>query len=203
MLYRKARQIELAQKPEVRRQLEETQRALLAGLVVQRRIEDYAKITPDEVKARYEANKETYRVPETLQVSRVICDTADAAKARIAQGVDGKDWEEIPAPLAKGAAIPGLKRGVNLDALWAAKVKAVVAEPLPAEDGKFQVFLVRERAESRIPPFEGIQDQVATEVQRAKEEQVQGELLEQLRREFDVVLHLDRFQSPEEKAKKP
>jgi len=203
MLYRKARQIELAQKPEVRRQLEETQRALLAGMVMQRRIEDYAKVTTDEVKARYEANKESFRIPETLQVSRVICDTADAAKARIAQGADGKDWEELSSPLAKGEPVPGLKRDAKLDALWAAKAKEVAAEPFPAEDGKFQVFLVRERTDSRIPAFEEIQDQVAAEVQRAKEEQVQGELLEQLRREFDVVLHLDRFQSSEEKAKKP
>lgn len=203
VLYRKARQIELAEKPEVRRQLEESRRSFLARLVLQRRVEDYAKISEDEVKARYEANKESLRIPESFLVSRIVFPSAEAAQTRIAAGSEGTDWEELAEPLVKGQPVPGLKRDAKLDALWATAPKSVAAEAFPAEDGSFHVYLVRERKESRIPPYEEVAQRLAQETQRAKEERVQGELLEQLRREFDVVLHLDRFGKPEGEAKAP
>ncbi len=203
VLYRKAVQIELPEKPEVRRQLEETRRGMLAGLVMQRRIEDYARVSEDEVKARYEANKESLRLPESLRVSRVSLPTAEAAQKRIAEGSGGTDWQEVAEPLAKGQPVPGLKAEAKLDALWSSRAKEIVPEAFAAEDGTFHVFLVRERTESRIPAFEEVADRLAQETQREKEQRVQGELLDQLRREFDVVLHLDRFGKPEPEAKQP
>jgi len=197
VLYRKARQTGLAEKPEVRRQLEESQRGLLAGLVLQRRVEDFAKITEDEVKARYEANKESLRIPESLKLSRVKVDTEEAAKARIAQGSEGTDWEPLPEPITQGRPIPDLKPETVLDPIWKATTGSVAPQAFPGVDGKFYVFRLGERTASRIPPFEEVADQLAQEVQQAKEERVRGELLDQLRREFDVVLHTDQFPTPE------
>jgi tetratricopeptide (TPR) repeat protein len=203
ILYRKALEIELPEKPGVRSQLEETRRGLLAGLVMQRRVEDFGRISEDEVKARYEANKESLRLPESLRVSRVSLPDAGAARQRIAQGGAGTDWQEIAEPLVQGRPVPGLKADAALDPLWSTPARGVVPEPFPAEDGTFHVFLVRERIESRLPPFEEVADQLARETRREKEQRIQSELLEQLRREYDVVLHLDRFGKPGREAEQP
>ncbi|RFC48635.1 MAG: PPIC-type PPIASE domain-containing protein [Verrucomicrobia bacterium] len=203
VLYRKALQIELAEKPEVRRQLEENRRGFLASLVMQRRLEDYARVGPDEVKARYEANKELLRLPESLRVSRVSLPDAESAQKRISAGSAGSDWQELPEPLLKGQPVPGLKAATKLDALWSGRNGEIVPEVFPAEDGTFHVFLVRERTASRLPSFEEVADRLARETQHEKEQRTQAELLDQLRHEFDVVLHLDRFGKAEPETTQP
>jgi hypothetical protein len=100
-------------------------------------------------------------------------------------------------PITQGRPIPDLKPETVLDPIWKATTGSVAPQAFPGVDGKFYVFRLGERTASRIPPFEEVADQLAQEVQQAKEERVRGELLEQLRREFDVVLHTDQFPTPE------
>jgi len=60
LLYRDARDSELAAKPEVRKMLRHQERSLLASKVIERDVMEKIRITPAEVEAYYQAHKSEY-----------------------------------------------------------------------------------------------------------------------------------------------
>jgi tetratricopeptide (TPR) repeat protein len=64
MLYRKAREDRLTEKPEVRAVLRDAERSILAQLVLEKELADQIKITPGDLQTYYEAHKQEFREKE-------------------------------------------------------------------------------------------------------------------------------------------
>ncbi|NIP95470.1 MAG: hypothetical protein GWO24_19315 [Akkermansiaceae bacterium] len=213
ILYRKARESKLIEDPSVRAQLRDAERNLLARQLMENELSGKVYITDADMSVYYEARKEDYLEPATAALSHiVVADEEGAGKVieRILAGeefaalagelsIDGATKEgggEIAAPVVEGQPLPGVAvPAASLAPLFAAKAGDILDNPVQSEAG-FHVFQVREKTPARQKPFEEVRSQIHAELYRQKERELQARLLDDLREEFDVVIHQGAFAAP-------
>lgn len=208
VLYRKARASQIGEDPEVRAQLREAERSLLARRFMESELAQRIHITDGDLTTYYAANKARYVEPASAGLGHILVADEEAAKEVIARIMEGGDF----AALAKehsldeatkdqggglgGRATPGQPvagLAVPPDALagvFEAKAGDILDTPVRSEAG-FHVIQIRDRKDERQRPFEEVRDAVYRELRGTKEREVQEQLLKTLRDEYDVVIHQD------------
>ena len=71
----------------------------------------------------------------------------------------------------------------------------IMDTPVKSETG-YHVIRVRDTKAERQKPFDEVRAAIYREIRETKEREVQAQLLEELRDEYDVVIHQDAFASP-------
>lgn len=204
-------------------------------VMIQKLMADHlAKITPDSVpledmRAYYEENKSRFHQPAQVRVSAIIVDdkaqaAKAAAKAKGPQGESllgfrklvtaystdektrsrggdlryfGKDSTTIPAPV--------------IEAAFALEGMGDVAGPIATEDGSFYIITLTGTREAIDRPFEAVKRQIRNRLYRQRREQAQGDLIEKLKAQSEIVIHQDRLATidvsadpdPADKSKQP
>ena len=98
----------------------------------------------------------------------------------------------------KGRPIPGIGTVPEFtEAVFNLAAGRVASEPVKTDKG-FHVILVRERTPERQRPLEEVQQQVFQELRSMKEREVEQQLMNRLRDEYNVVIHHSRFKTTEE-----
>lgn len=213
ILYRKARESKLLDDPAVRAQLRDAERSLLARHFMETELSGKINITDSDLNTWYEANKTKYVDPASAQLSHIVVADEEGAKAVIAEIMGGTEFGdlakersldaatkekggEIAAPALRGQALAGLSVPPGaLDAVFDAKAGDILDTPVKSEAG-YHVIRVRDTKAERQKPFDEVRPAVYREIRETKEREVQAQLLETLRDEYDVVIHQDAFASP-------
>lgn len=205
VLYRQARESKLAETPEVQDLVRDTERKLLAQQAMEKELATKVNITPGDVQTFYEANKPRFTRPERAHVAYACLPSEDEAR-KVQAAVDGgqamKDAAGAAAQevwIEKGRGLPALAIGPDkTDALFALDAGKRLPEPVAVEKGHVVLQVLEKKAEEQRP-FEEARQEAYGALRRQKEQEAQTQLLEQLKRQYDVVIHTAQF-APENKV---
>ena len=217
LLNRKARETSLLDDPSVRAQLQDLERGFLAQQMMTAEVASKVHISDVDLTTHFEANKSDYVEPESAAISHIVVEDRTAAVALIEELMQAENLAEafavkarevstdtatrenggeLAAPLRKGAAA-----SAGLAAVFATEAGQLLVDPVPqgADDGPHRVVLVRQRVPERQRAFQEVREQVYQELRSRKERELEQELLDGLRDEYDVVIHQSKFKlTPEE-----
>ncbi len=215
VLYRKARELKLADEPRTRGMLRDAERQLLAQRCLEREVVERVHITPGDLQTYYQAHKSEYIQPARARVSHVLLDDKKAAAKQLAELKDKADKNgeafaesardhsrdeatrkqggEIAGWIQAGAATPGIDATRDdLDAILATKAGTIVERIVKTKRGYHLVF-VRSREAERQKPFAEVRIEVYQALWSQKTAEVQQRLITRLRDQYDVVIHHARF----------
>jgi peptidyl-prolyl cis-trans isomerase C len=212
ILYRKARESGLMDDPDVRVTLQDMERSLLAGKVMEREFADEIKITSGDLETYYEAHKEEYVQPERASVAHILVDNPQAARDVRMRLEKGDDFSVVAAQLSKDEQsrqkggeltewiekgevrhIPGLGGSdAAVKAIFSTDQGHLVKEDIQTEEG-IHIIKVLKREAERQKDFDEVKNEVALALRSQKEREVQQELFTKLKEQYDVVIHQSAF----------
>ena len=179
------------------------------NMLLQRAVQSEVKqteITEEELRQRYEANKEQYRVPAKVELEQVFLPVADDGSDRrqvmqTAQGLvervrGGADLRAeatlAGAEIQELGAIPETDLRVELQQILAPLSDNGLSDPLETAGGVQVVRLVR-RIPAGYQPFEEVEGSIRRQLsQGAYQDQTRG-MVERLKGEYLVEIHEDRL----------
>ncbi|MCP4681913.1 MAG: hypothetical protein GY864_06255 [Desulfobacterales bacterium] len=216
ILYRKARESNLSDDPEVRSLLRGQERALLSKMVIEKEYKDNINITESDLETYYKAHENEYVAPLRAQISQILVKDSTASdyiREKLEKGEDfGKLAEQMSMDDAtkesqgkisewveKSKAIPGIGT-IDDNLIFSTPVGSVLAKDISSEKG-VHIIKVLEKEEERQKPFEEIKNEVFTTLRSKKEQEIQQRLLNELKTTYDVVIHQSAFATKEPDAK--
>lgn len=160
-----------------------------------------AKITEDEIKARYEKDIAGYVAPEEVHARHILVKTEDEANAIIKQLADGGDFQAIakeksedPGSKVNGGDLGFFSKGQMVPEFeaeaFALKPGETSTKPVKTQFG-YHVLKVEERRTQPVPTLDQVREQVVEMVRRDKYQQT----LTKLRGEAKVEI-LDPTAAP-------
>ena len=215
ILYRKARESKLAEDPETRSLLLDSERSLLAQRVLSKELADSIKITTSDVSTYYEASKSSYIQPERAQISHILLTEKEAAEKALQDLKEGKNFGELAAEIStdaatkktegkiegwitKGSPIPGIGPLEEAQTAIFETDAGKSIENYFSSDQGFHLFDVREREPERLRAFDEVRSEVYRALRSGKEREVQQNLLGELKERYNVVIHQNAF--PQERS---
>lgn len=179
------------------------------NMLLQRAVQSEIKpteITEEELRQRYEANKEQYRVPAKVELEQVFLPVADDGSnrgqvLRTAQGLvervrGGADLRAeatlAGAEIQELGSIPETDLRMELQQILAPLADNGLSDPLETAGGIQVVRLVR-RIPAGYQPFEEVEESIRRQLsQGAYQDQTKG-MVERLKGEYLVEVHEDRL----------
>jgi len=220
LLYRRARELKVADRPTTRMLLAQAEKSILARSVLEKELTEQIKITPGDLETYYQANKTDYVEPEKAKISLIRTKDETAAEKILTQLRGGKDFAELAKSksldkttaekggkidqwIKKGSSIPGIGQSADATAaIFSTNKGSVIDKPIKVKQGVY-VIKVDDRQEERQKTFEEVKMQVLQALRAQKEREVQQKLLQDLRTRYDVVIHESAFsETPAESGRK-
>ncbi len=179
------------------------------NMLLQRAVQSEIKqteITEEELRQRYEANKEQYRVPAKVELEQVflpvaddgfdrrqVMQTAQGLVERVRGGADLRAEATLAgAEIQELGAIPETDLRVELQQILAPLPDNGLSDPLETAGGVQVVRLVR-RIPAGYQPFEEVEESIRRQLsQGAYQDQTRG-MVERLKGEYLVEIHEDRL----------
>lgn len=210
VLYRKAREMALADDAGVRDLLKDMERKLLARKVIEHELGSKINITPGDVQTHYEAHKAEYVRPERARISHIVVATEEEAVAVLERLAAGEEFEAVAGEVSldettkdkggaieqwveKGGPIPGLGASKEaVDAVFSTEAGNVAGKPIQSERG-YHVVKVHEREPEYQRTFDEAKQEAYQALRRQKEADVSEGLMASLKDEYDVVIHHAKF----------
>lgn len=200
------REAGLADDEEVKAQLAELERRLIAETYLDRALND--AITDDAVNAKYEEFLETNEPEPQVHARHILLESEEDAKAIIAELDDGADFAELAKEKSTGPSGPnggdlGFFNRADMvapfaDAAFAMEAGTYSSEPVQTQFG-WHVIKVEEVKEGTQPSLDEVRQQLVAEITR----DAFNELVEDLRADADIVNHveIEAAKAAEEAAK--
>jgi peptidyl-prolyl cis-trans isomerase D len=143
--------------------------------------------SPEELQAYYSKNSLEFKIPVTFRADYFVADTEEKIK-NVYKKLKKKEEPRTVAketdialkdtgPFTQGGPIPGIGWQGEI-ANMIAKLKVGQLTPAILLDGKYYLFLLQERKESRVPPFEEIKEQVTASFIQAKAKSIAQEKIQ-------------------------
>ena len=220
VLYRRARQVKLTEKPQTRDLLKNLEKKVLAQSLVQSEMADKINITPVDLNTYYQAHLKDYLQPEQAQISHILVadqETADTVLKTLKGGGDftqaAKEFSQdvatrdnggkISGWVQKGSFIPEIGYSDEVTGLiFSTDPNTLAPEPVQTDKGR-HIIKVRARRPERQKAFEEVQMEVFRTLRQQKEREVQEALIEELKDGYNVVIHHSMFMPKEEKNDEP
>ena len=203
----------LTNDPEIQRQVRELEEKLLIQALVDQEQRAAGKTPESELRAAYDAQRESFATPVRIKVGRVMVRVPQGAtaaeRARARQRAERwaarlKAGESLTRVASEGEGPERNQGGVIgpvtradvadrgfAEAAFALKTPGAVSPVFIQADG-FGVAKLLERQESRIPPFEEVRAAVEAKVAPGRQRQVFEQLINRLRKSSDVRIDLAR-----------
>lgn len=200
------REAGLADDEEVKAQLAELERRLIAETYLDRALND--AITDDAVNAKYEEFLETNEPEPQVHARHILLESEEDAKAIIAELDDGADFAELAKEKSTGPSGPnggdlGFFNRADMvapfaDAAFAMEAGTYSSEPVQTQFG-WHVIKVEEVKEGTQPSLDEVRQQLVAEITR----DAFNDLVEDLRADADIVNHveIEAAKAAEEAAK--
>jgi len=169
---------------------------------------DKTKVTDDEIRAYYDANRDKYLNGETVSASHILVDTEDEAKAIKAKLDAGADFAELAKSDSK---CPSASRGGDLgtfgrgtmvkefeDAAFALKV-GEISQPVHTQFG-WHLIKVTAHNEAGQKPLDEVKDDIRNTLLSQKQEKAFEDLVQKLRADGTVSVDDEAFRSMDDPA---
>jgi len=210
ILWREALERGLARDPATDRTLEDLRKEFLASRVIDAEIADRVSVAESDLRDRYEANLDRYRIPEGLRLRRIVCPSEARARealdalhagrafeACVAEfsedGADGPKDGAVPGTVLKGAPIPGMPDDPALASRLFSLEAGEPSDPPIESGGRWYVFEVVAKIPERVRPFDEVRDEIEGEKRAEKEKEAVDALLARLREKYGVTVYRNRL----------
>jgi parvulin-like peptidyl-prolyl isomerase len=212
MLYRQARDSKLTDDQHVRDLISDQERSLLANLMLQKELNDQIHITSGDLTTYYEAHKTDYIQPERVRIAHILVPNEQAAESVRKRLASGESFEDIAKELSEdtatrenGGEIPrwiertstsipelGKETAGVIDLIFSTEAGSIVEQPITSDKGDHIVNVLKHEQE-RQKTFEDVKQNVYTALRTQKEQDIQQQLFENLKKTYDVVIHQSAF----------
>jgi len=218
VLYRQAQQEQLAEKPEVKKLIEELCRGVLSQYMMNQQLAAKIKLTETDLQTYYTANKDKFVEPAKAKISHILVDDEKQAADLISRARDGekfdnlakefskdKDTKEaggkIDADVIKGDTYVPVVGDVNglSEKIFAADANSVLDKPIKTEKG-WEIVKVNEKTAERQKSFDEVRQEVMSMLLSQKRQDVRQDYIKQLMEQYSVVIHTSAF--PDKKDEK-
>ncbi len=204
----------LEKDPQIRAEIEEQTRMILARHYFERKVLSGLKVTEAEMQRYYLRHKKDYTLPERIQAQHILIrvpegadkktEAAALAKAReirqkLLAGADfatmAKKYSQDPGTRDKGGDLGLFSRGQMIPEFEKAVFKLKVGEISPPIRTRFGYHIVRvsARIPAQVQPYKKVKEQVRKDLLEEKKNQRLMALLRELRKKYPVEVHLENL----------
>jgi len=212
VLYRRAREMKLAEEAETQKLLNSVEKSILAERMAEKEIKEKVNITESDVKNYYEAHKDEYMQSERAQISHILVSDEKTAEEILGKLAAGAAFEELAKEYStdkntadKGGQIAGwVEKGSRYVAGIGASKEAAdvifsteegkVAEKAVKSSRGFHVIMVNKREAERQKPYEEVKEKALNAMRAQKQQEVLKNLIDELKERYDVVIHRSEFE---------
>lgn len=164
-------------------------------------LEDYVKLSDEDVKAYFEENKTYFDVPETIELNRIIVEDDATAKEVIAKLNEGEEFTKLAEEYSVEEVMEGVQAGLvgevargDLDETSEAAAFALAEgeyskSPVKTEAG-FEVFYVTKRTEAKEATFENSKEQARAQLMETKVNEAYEPWIMEKREEYEITTSL-------------
>jgi len=208
LLYGEASKLNFDKDPNVQRQLEEARKEIIIKAYLRKEIEDTVRISDEDAKKYYEANKDKFKEPEKANVSHILVDNEAAAKDILAKLKGGADFAALAKEkskdaskdkggelgfIAKGQTVPEFEQAAF--ALQPGQISDVIKTQFG-----YHIIKVTERQPEKIMAYDDIKDQLKQMMLSGKQKERFDMLLKDLKDKNKVVIYKDILMPPQPKV---
>ncbi|MEW6238206.1 MAG: peptidyl-prolyl cis-trans isomerase [Candidatus Omnitrophota bacterium] len=219
LLYDKALRKEYNKDAEVRKQLRQMEKSLLASKIYEEEVREKVAVSPSDIDLYYQAHKEDYIDPLTVKIAHIQLDSqekADEAKKKLDEGMEfekavkefstdnsTKDAGGVLGDVRKGVdSVPRLGKAPEIASALLEMEEGAVGAPMKGPSG-YHIFRIAQKTPERQRPLEEVKSQVEARVRSMKEQERQQQLLDELLKAENVKINDQVFgaSAPSEESK--
>jgi parvulin-like peptidyl-prolyl isomerase len=188
VLYAKAKRLGLDTKEETRQTLEQLKKQIVVEQFLGKEIQEKLdKISPEDIKLYYEANKDSFIEPAQIKVAFLSFEK-ESQKDEMMQKLKNQEGKLQEASVTEGdISIAGLGEAKDVISGLFLKEKGQISGPLKIKD-KFYVFSILEKREKRQKSFEEVKSEVEYEYKMKKQQEISQDLLKKALEEQEVEI---------------
>jgi len=188
VLYTKAKRLGLDTKEETRQALEQLKKQIVVEQFLGKEIQEKLdKISPEDIKLYYEANKDSFIEPAQIKVSYLSFEN-ESQKDEMIQKLKKQEGKPQEASITEGdSSVAGIGEAKDVISGLFLKEKGQISDPLKIKD-KFYVFSVLDKREKRQKSFEEVKSEVEYEYKMKKQQEISQDLLKKALEEQEVEI---------------
>lgn len=204
LLYGKALSENIDKDPKVKRQLEQISKQVVISEFLKREIEQKVRISDEDAKNYYEANKAQYTEQEKYRARHILVDTEGEAKDILNRLNAGEDFAALAKEKSK---CPSKEKGGDLGLVSKGQMvpefdnAALTLEPGKTSDVVktqfgYHVIRLEEKQPAKERSFEEVKDQIKQTLLPLKQKENFEALLKELKDKNKVVVYKEELQPP-------
>lgn len=198
ILLQEARRKGLQRDPQVRELMEEANRQILVGRLLETfRGQQAASVAEEEVRKFYDRNPEAFTEPEALRASHILADSEEQAQAALERLKKGEPFEEVAKAVSKD---PTSQRGGDLGFFSKGQVipefeeacrKLRVGERSGVVKTSLghHIILLTERRSSRQLSLKEVEPQIRKQLSAQQQQRQVEEFIQGLRSKAQISIH--------------
>jgi len=192
VLYAKAKRLGLDTKEQTLRTLEQLKKQIVVEQMLGKQIQERLdKITPQDIRLYYDANKDNYVEPAQIKVSWLSFENA-SQKDEILQKFKKEEGNPQQAWINEGdSVISGIGEARDIIAGLFLKEKGQISDPIKIKD-KFYIFSILDKKGKRQKDFEEVKSEVEYEYRMKKQQEVVQSVLKNALEEQEVQIYADK-----------
>lgn len=200
MLYQEAKKRGFENNPEYKKKVDDFKKLTLISLLLEKEIEEKAKVTDKDVKNYYEAHKGELTTNNQVRASHILVKTEDEAKKILEQIKKGGDFAKIAREksIDSGSAKNGgdlgfFSRGQMVPEFENAAFNLKEGEmggPVKTQFG-YHIIKVTGRKEGKIVEFEKVKDLLTQRVTAEKQKEVFDSYIKTLKGSYKLEINKD------------
>jgi len=186
VLYTKAKRLGWDTKEETRQTLEQLKKQIVVEQFLSKEIQERLdKISPEDIKLYYGANKESFIEPAQIKVAFLSFEN-ESQKDEMIQRLKEQQGKPQETSITEGdLSIAGIGEAKDIIAGLFLKEKGQISDPLKIKD-KFYVFSILEKRQKRQKSFEEVKSEVEYEYKMKKQQEISQDLLKRALEEQEV-----------------
>jgi len=192
VLYAKAKRLGLDTKEQTLRTLEQLKKQIVVEQMLGKQIQERLdKITPQDIRLYYDANKDNYVEPAQIKVSWLSFENA-SQKDEILQKLKKEEGNPQQAWISEGdSVISGIGEARDIIVGLFLKEKGQISDPIKIKD-KFYIFSILDKKGKRQKDFEEVKSEVEYEYRMKKQQEVVQSVLKNALEEQEVQIYADK-----------
>ena len=206
ILYREALEKQLANKPEIKRLMNELAQGLLSQQLMNEQLASKINITQTDLETYYAANKDKFLEPARAKISHILVNDEQQAKDIIKRIKNGEDFGKLAKEFSQdentkdsggkmdldvieGSDVPVIGNVSELNKMiFAAEAPTLLDEPIKTENG-WEIVKVDTKESQRQKTFDKVRQQVMMMLSNQKRQDVQQDYIRQMMDKYNVIIH--------------
>ncbi len=205
LFYEEALRRGLNNDKEVSEILTEAKKKIIITKLIKTDIDDKVKVSEEEVKAFYEANKEKLKTPEMWRASHILVPTEEEAKSILQELNSGGKFADIAkarskdATASRGGDIGYFRAGQLVPDFEKAALKLNVGQLSDVVQTKFgyHIIMLTDKKEAGIQSYEKAKPLIEDELKKKKKAEMFYDLVMALKKKYGVSIDEKAFEAGE------